>query len=130
MLTYVLRRLALALVTIWAISVVSFVTIQLPPGDFVDAYITNLSASGSVVSQQEAQALREQYGLNQPVWVQYYKWIVKVVVGDFGMSMEWGRPVTEVIGDRLWLTIVISVAAIILTWGIALPIGIYSAVRQ
>jgi peptide/nickel transport system permease protein len=130
MLTYILQRLGLALLTIWAISVVSFVIIQLPPGDFVDAYIANLSASGSMVSLQEAQALRVLYGLDQSIWVQYWKWAVRVAQGDFGMSMEWGRPVTEVIGDRLWLTIVVSFAAIILTWGIALPIGIYSAVRQ
>jgi len=130
MIAYVTRRLILAIVTIWAISVVSYAIIQLPPGDFVDSYIANLSASGSMVSAQEAEAMREQYGLNRPIWVQYAKWIARVVRGDFGMSMEWGRPVTEVIGDRLWLTIVISIAAIILTWGIALPIGIYSAVRQ
>ncbi len=130
MITYVARRLMLALVTIWAISVVSYAIIQLPPGDFVDSYIANLSASGSMVSAQEADAMREQYGLNQPVWVQYWKWISRVVQGDFGVSLEWNRPVTEVIGDRIWLTIVISIAAIILTWGIALPIGIYSAVRQ
>jgi peptide/nickel transport system permease protein len=127
---YVSRRLILALVTIWAISVISYAIIQLPPGDFVDSYIANLSASGSMVSAQEADAMREQYGLNRPIWVQYWKWISRVVRGDFGMSMEWNRPVTEVIGDRIWLTIVISIAAIILTWGIALPIGIYSAVRQ
>jgi peptide/nickel transport system permease protein len=130
MVTYILQRLGLALVTIWAISVVSFVIIQLPPGDFVDTYITNLAASGSAVRAEEAQALREQYGLDKPVWVQYGKWISRVAAGDFGMSMEWGRPVIEVIGDRLWLTIVISFAAILITWGIALPIGIYSAVRQ
>jgi peptide/nickel transport system permease protein len=130
MLTYSLQRFGLALITIWAISVISFVIIQLPPGDFVDAYIANLSASGSVVSQQEAQSLRQLYGLDQPVWVQYWKWISRVVQGDFGVSMEWGRPVTEVLGDRLWLTVVVSISAILLTWGIALPIGIYSAVRQ
>ena len=130
MVTYILQRLGLALVTIWAISVVSFVIIQLPPGDFVDTYITNLAASGSAVRAEEAQALREQYGLDKPIWVQYWKWISRVFTGDFGMSMEWGRPVIEVIGDRLWLTIVISFAAILITWGIALPIGIYSAVRQ
>ncbi len=130
MVTYILQRLGLALVTIWAISVVSFVIIQLPPGDFVDTYITNLAASGSAVRAEEAQALREQYGLDKPIWVQYWKWISRVAAGDFGMSMEWGRPVIEVIGDRLWLTIVISFAAILITWGIALPIGIYSAVRQ
>lgn len=130
MLTYILQRLGLALITIWAISVISFVIIQLPPGDFVDAYIANLSASGSMVRQEEAQALRQLYGLDQPVWVQYWKWISRVVQGDFGPSMEWGRPVTEVIGDRLWLTVVVSISAILVTWGIALPIGIYSAVRQ
>jgi peptide/nickel transport system permease protein len=128
--TYITRRLVLALVTCWAISVISFIIIQLPPGDFVNSYIANLSASGSMVSAAEADAMREQYGLNRPIWVQYGKWMGRVLQGDFGMSMEWGRPVLEVIGDRLWLTIVISIAAIILTWGIALPIGIYSAVRQ
>ncbi len=130
MVTYILQRLGLALVTIWAISVVSFVIIQLPPGDFVDTYITNLASSGSAVGAAEAQALREQYGLDKPIWVQYAKWISQISRGDFGMSMEWGRPVLEVIGDRLWMTIVISLAAILITWGIALPIGIYSAVRQ
>jgi peptide/nickel transport system permease protein len=130
MITYVARRLLIAIATIWAISVVAYVIIQLPPGDFVDSYIARLSSSGSVVSAQEAEAMREQYGLNQPIWVQYGKWISRVVRGDLGVSLEWNRPVNQVIGDRLWLTIVISIAAIILTWGIALPIGIYSAVRQ
>ena len=130
MIAYTIRRLFLALVTIWAISVLSFVIIQLPPGDFVDAYISRLSASGSQVSAEEAQNLRKLYGLDRPIYVQYGKWISRVAQGDFGESMEWMRPVTEVIGDRLWLTMVVSVAAIILTWGIALPIGIYSAVRQ
>ena len=130
MLTYTLQRFGLALLTIWAISVISFVIIQLPPGDFVDAYIASLSASGSMVRQEEAQALRQLYGLDQPIWVQYWKWASRVAQGDFGTSMEWGRPVTEVLGDRLWLTVVVSLAAIFLTWGIALPIGIYSAVRQ
>ena len=130
MIAYTVRRLLLAVVTIWAISVLSFVIIQLPPGDFVDAYIARLSASGSMVSAAEAESLRKLYGLDQPVYVQYGKWVSRVATGDFGESMEWMRPVTEVIGDRLWMTMVVSVAALILTWGIALPIGIYSAVRQ
>jgi peptide/nickel transport system permease protein len=130
MIAYTVRRLLLALVTVWAISVASFVIIQLPPGDFVDAYISHLSASGSAVSAEEAASLRKLYGLDRPIYVQYGKWISRVVSGDFGESMEWMRPVTEVIGDRLWMTMVVSVAAIILTWAIALPIGIYSAVRQ
>jgi len=130
MIAYTVRRLLLALVTVWAISVLSFVIIQLPPGDFVDAYISRMSANGSAVSAEEAQSLRKLYGLDRPIYVQYAKWMSRVSEGDFGASMEWQRPVTEVIGDRLWLTMVVSVAAIILTWGIALPIGVYSAVRQ
>jgi peptide/nickel transport system permease protein len=130
MMTYIARRLILAVVTMWAISVLSFVIIQLPPGDFVDAYIANLSASGSVVSMEEAQKLRKLYGLDQPIYVQYGKWMARILVGDCGVSMEWRRPVLEVIGDRLWLTVVLSFAALLLTWGLAFPIGIYSAVRQ
>src|SRR5262245_2361971 len=89
-----------------------------------------MAATGSMVSEEEAQTLRIQYGLGQPYYVQYLKWMKQVVVGNFGMSMEWKRPVTEVIGERIWLTIVVSVSALILTWALALPIGIYSAVRQ
>ncbi len=130
MLTYIVRRLALALVTLWAISVLSFVIIQLPPGDYIDTYIAQLTASGGTVSMEQAAQLRALYGLDQPSYVQYAKWIERAAVGDFGVSMEWKRPVTEVIGDRLWLTMVVSFAALLLTWGAALPIGIYSAVNK
>jgi peptide/nickel transport system permease protein len=129
-LAYLVRRLVLALLTIWAISVLSFVIIQLPPGDYITSYIAQMSASGGSVSEQEAEALRQEYGLDQPMVVQYYRWMRQVVQGRFGMALEWRRPVSEVIGDRLWLTMVVSVAAILLTWLLALPIGIYSAVRQ
>ena len=130
MLAYLLRRLLLALVTIWAITVVTFVIIQLPPGDFVDAYVAQSAAMGSAITIEEAAALRQAYGLDQPLLVQYVKWLSLISRGEFGVSFEFGRPVTEVIGDRLWLTILLSIGAIIVTWGIALPIGIYSAVRQ
>jgi peptide/nickel transport system permease protein len=130
MIGFILRRLGLALLTMWAISVLSFTIIQLPPGDFVDAYIARLSSMGSQVSMAEAESLRQLYGLDQPYIVQYGKWLGRIVRGDFGVSMEWQRPVTEVIGDRLWMTVVVSIAALLLTWGLALPIGIYSAVRQ
>jgi peptide/nickel transport system permease protein len=130
MLAYIGRRAILAIFTVWAISVLSFAIIQLPPGDYVTSYIAQMAAMGSVVSDEEAQNLRIQYGLGQPIYVQYLKWMKLVVQGNFGMSMEWRRPVTEVIGDRLWLTVVVSVAALLLTWVLALPIGIYSAVRQ
>ena len=130
MLAYVGRRALLGVFTVWAISVLSFTIIQLPPGDYVTSYIAQMASMGSVVSDEEAQALRIQYGLGQPYYVQYLKWMKQIVTGNFGMSMEWRRPVTEVIGERLWLTVVVSVAALILTWVLALPIGIYSAVRQ
>ena len=130
MLAYIGRRAILAIFTVWAISMLAFAIIQLPPGDYVTSYIAQMASMGSVVSDEEAQNLRIQYGLGQPMYVQYLKWMKLVVQGNFGMSMEWRRPVTEVIGDRLWLTVVVSVAALLLTWVLALPIGIFSAVRQ
>lgn len=120
----------LAILTTIAISILAFVIIQLPPGDYITAYIAQMSGSGSYVSEQEAQALREQYGLNRPVYVQYVRWMGLVARGNFGMALEWGRPVADVIGDRLWLTMIVSLSAIVVTWALALPIGIYSAVRQ
>jgi peptide/nickel transport system permease protein len=130
MVMFLTRRLILAAFTCVMISILTFIIIRLPPGDFVDAYIANLAASGSTVSAEEAGALRREYGLDRSVIVQYGLWISRIVRGDLGVSMMWRRPVTEVIGDRLWLTMVVSFSALFLTWMIALPIGIYSAVRQ
>ncbi len=130
MLTYLARRLVLAVITVWAITLVTFIIMQLPPGDFVDAYMAQSAAMGSAFSAAEAAAMRHAYGLDQPIWVQYEKWLALVAHGQFGLSFEYGRPVTEVIGDRLWLTVALALLAIIVTWGLALPIGIYSAVRQ
>ena len=129
MLAYIMRRAMLAVLTVWAISVLSFIIIHLPPGDYVTSYIASMSASGSAVSEGEAAAMREQLGLNKPIYIQYLKWMGLIMTGNFGMAMEYMRPVSDVIGDRLTLTMVISVAAIVFTWGVALPIGIYSAVR-
>jgi len=120
----------MAIVTLWAVTVLSFIIIQLPPGDYVTSYIAQMSLSGGIVTEAEVTAIRQQYGLDRPIYVQYIKWMQQISHGNFGMAMEWGRPVIDVIGDRIWLTMVLSVAAIILTWGLALPIGIYSAVKQ
>jgi peptide/nickel transport system permease protein len=130
MLAYLSRRLILALLTVGAISVLSFVIIRLPPGDYISSYIASVSMSGGFVSEQEVQALRREYGLDKPVYVQYLRWMGMVVQGRFGISLEYRRPVSEVIGDRLWLTMVVAIAAVLLTWALAVPIGIYSAVRQ
>src|SRR6266540_3420940 len=130
MLSYLVRRVLLAALTIVVISILSFIIIHLPPGDYVDAYIAQLASSGAIVGVEEAANLRRQYGLDQPLYIQYVRWIGLVVQGDFGMAMEYRRPVMEVIGDRLPLTLVVSFGALVFTWLLALPIGIYSAIRQ
>src|SRR5947207_2257947 len=130
MATYLVRRLLFAGVTIIFISILSFIIIHLVPGDYVDAYIAQLAASGAMVSAEEAANLRAQYGLDQPIYIQYLRWMGLMLHGNFGMAMEYNRPVMEVIGDRLPLTIAVSAAALAFTWMLALPIGIYSAIRQ
>src|SRR3954451_25494637 len=100
MLAYIGRRLVLAVLTVWAISVLSFIIIHLPPGDYVTSYIASMSASGSAVSEGEAQALREELRLDKPMHIQYAKWMGLIMQGNFGMAMEWDRPVADVIGDR------------------------------
>ncbi|HZB30843.1 MAG TPA: ABC transporter permease [Streptosporangiaceae bacterium] len=130
MLRYIARRLALGVLTMWAISVLSFVIIQLPPGDFVTTYIARLSESGSTSALGEVERLRHSYGLDQPIYVQYVKWMSQVVQGNLGVSLDWNRPVADLLGERLALTMVVAIAAIVFTWALALPIGIYSALRQ
>src|ERR1043166_2108948 len=130
MLTWLARRIALGLLTIWAVTVISFVIIQLPPGDFVSSYIAKLESQGTTVSQAEAALMRAQYGLDEPMPVQYVKWMLQVLQGNYGQSLDYQQPVANVIGDRLALTMIVTIAAIVFTWIVALPIGIYSAVRQ
>jgi peptide/nickel transport system permease protein len=130
MIAYIGQRIVMACVTVLVISAVTFTIIQLPPGDFADAYMAQLAASGSIVSAAEADRLRIEFGLDQPLYVQYFKWLSRVVVGDFGYSMEWRRPVSYVLSDPVWLTLAVSISALLLTWLVALPIGIYSAVRK
>jgi peptide/nickel transport system permease protein len=128
---YVLRRLLLMIPTLFAISVVSFAIIQLPPGDFLDSMLAELEAQGDGMDDQQVAAIRARYGLDQPVWVQYFDWIGGILTrGDFGMSFEWNRPVSELLWDRLGLTVAVAFSALLATWLIAFPIGIYSAVRK
>jgi peptide/nickel transport system permease protein len=130
MLGYFSRRLIYAILTIWAVSVISFLIIQLPPGDYVTAYIAQLATQGSSLSLTEAENLRIYYGLDQPLYVQYFKWAGRMLSGDLGFSFEHQKPVTEVIGERLFLTLVVALASVVFTWVVAIPLGIYSAVRQ
>jgi peptide/nickel transport system permease protein len=130
MLKYLLRRLAYGLLTIWAVSVLAFMIIQLPPGDYVTSYIAALEAQGGEVAAEEAANLRAQYGLDDPLYVQYAKWIGQILRGNMGVSFQYRVPVTQVIGERMVLTIVLALGSVLFVWITAIPIGIYSAVRQ
>jgi peptide/nickel transport system permease protein len=116
--------------TLLVISMLVFVIIQLPPGDYLESHIAELQSQGESVDEQKIQFLREEYGLDKPMVQQYLYWVAGMLQGDFGYSFEYDLPVTEVVGDRLFLTVIISVATILFTWIIAFPIGIYSATHQ
>jgi peptide/nickel transport system permease protein len=119
------------LITIFVVSIVAFIIIQLPPGDFATSYISALSASGATVNQEALESLRATYGLDQPPLVQYAKWMQGILTrGDFGISFSYKLPVSAIVWDRVWLTAGISFLCVLVTWLIAFPIGIYSAVRQ
>ena len=130
MLTYLLRRALYAILAIWAVSIISFFIINLPPGDYVTSYIAQLQNTGSIVLAGEADNLREFYGLNRPMYVQYGKWINQIAHGNLGFSFEFGLPVNDVIGERLILTVVLALVTVVFIWVVAIPIGIFSAVRQ
>lgn len=130
MVRFIARRLLLAMFTVWVISVLAFLMIQLPPGDYVSSYIARIADSGTGNSPAVTAKLRADFGLDRPLHVQYFKWITQIIQGDLGVSLSLNRPVADVLGERLVLTFVVSLAAIVLTWVLALPIGVYSAVRR
>jgi len=131
MLKFILRRILLFVPTLIAISMVTFLLIQLPPGDYLNTIILQLEESGDDVDEALLVALRQRYGLDQPMAVQYVKWITSILLyGDFGYSMAHNRPVGELIWERLLWTVVISFSTLIVTWVIAFPVGVYSATHQ
>ncbi len=130
MLRYVIRRLLYMVPTIFLISLVAFLIISLPPGDYLTTLITQMRAQGGEIDQGRIAALELRYGLDSPIYVQYLKWMQGILVGDFGESFQLNRPVTEVLAQRLPLTVAIALCTLIFTWIIALPVGLYSAVRQ
>jgi peptide/nickel transport system permease protein len=127
---FVCQRLAIGLVTIWAISVLSFVIIQLPPGDFVSNYVAQLSQSGGIGSAEDIARLRTDLGLDQPGYLRYAHWAWNVLHGDFGRSLDLGRPVGELIGERLGLTLLVALGGLFFAWAAALPMGIYCATHR
>ena len=130
MLEYILRRVLTMIPTLLVISLLVFVIIQLPPGDYLESHIAELQSQGESVDEQKIAFLREEYGLDRPFHEQYFFWLIGMLQGDFGYSFEYDLPVADVVGDRLFLTVMISVLTIIFTWMIAFPIGIYSATHQ
>ena len=131
MLVYIIRRLVMLIPILFLISMVSFFVIELPPGDWVSTYLNNLRVSGIEVSQQEAERITRMYGFDQPAYVRYLSWMRGILTrGDFGWSFQWGASVNDVIRDRLPLTLMISILSLIVSWAIAIPIGIYSATHQ
>ncbi|MFH0957545.1 MAG: ABC transporter permease, partial [Pseudomonadota bacterium] len=130
MFAYIIRRMLIMIPTLIAISMISFMIIQLPPGDFLTTYVSQLSASGETVDHAELESLKKRFGLDDPIYIQYFKWIWNFVHGDFGHSFEWNKPVSELIGERLQLTVIISVCTLLFTWAVSVPIGVYSAVHQ
>lgn len=127
---YLLRRLGYMALLLVMVSVTSFIIIQLPPGDYLTSYIQRLEASGQHVDQSEIESLKRQYGLDLPMTGQYFKWVTGIMQGDFGQSLQWNRPVWELISERLALTLVINLGAVLFTYAIAIVIGTYSATHQ
>ena len=133
MLTFIIRRAFLALLTVWALSLISFVVITLPPGDFVSGYIQEVmgaDAASSAAAAELERSLRLQYGLDQPMIVQYAKWAWKLLHFDLGISLEFRQPVRQVIGERLLMTVILAGSTALMAWALSIPIGIYSAMRQ
>ncbi|MDE2790822.1 MAG: ABC transporter permease [Paracoccaceae bacterium] len=127
----ILDRILWAIPTLIAITIATFVIIQLPPGDFATAYIAELIHNGETVDDAEAARIRTEFGLDRPYPIQFFDWIGGIVLrGDFGISFDWQLPVSDLIWERLGLTLLISTLSLLLTWAIAIPIGVYSATRQ
>lgn len=131
MLQYMFRRLLYMIPTLIVISIIAFVIIQLPPGDYLTVYVAELAAQGEDVNDATLAQLRERYGLGLPWYQQYFRWMRNIILkGDFGQSFTWGRPVNQLIWDRIGFTMLITFATTVFIWAVALPIGIYSATHQ
>ncbi|MEZ7852930.1 MAG: ABC transporter permease [SAR324 cluster bacterium] len=130
MLQYIIKRLLLLPFLLLIFSIIAFILIQAPPGDFLTSYIAELAASGSSIERAQIDALRTLYGLDQPYYIQYIKWVSRLLTGDLGFSLDWQKPISELIGERLALTLALGIGTFIFTWMVAIPIGILSATKQ
>lgn len=131
MLRYAAHRLGWMVLTLWAISFVAFVVIQLPPGDYTSTVVANAEAQGQTLTPLEIMELKRRYGLDQPFMLQYWDWITGIVLhGDLGQSFAWNQSVASLIGDRVLMSTFLSLGSLMFVWAVAFPIGIYSAMRQ
>ncbi|MBV7338255.1 ABC transporter permease [Chloroflexi bacterium TSY] len=130
MLGYITRRILLMIPTLVVVSIISFVIIEAPPGDFMDAYVDQLIQQQEAVDPAQIASLRLRYGLDQPIYVRYLRWLNNILQGDLGRSLEWNQPVTKLLADRLPWTLAISVASLLFAYALAIPIGLYSATNQ
>jgi peptide/nickel transport system permease protein len=130
MISYIIKRALYMIPTLVLTSILVFALIELPPGDYLESYVAELLAAGETVDPQKIEFLRIEYGFDQPTWQRYFTWASGMVVGDFGYSFEYELPVRDVIGDRLFFTMILTFFTVIFTWLIAFPIGIYSATHQ
>jgi len=130
MAAYFARRFLYMIATLLFISIIGFTIINLPAGTYMDAYMARLRLQGTSTSQAQMEAITQRFGLDKPLYVQYWKWITGFVRGDFGRSFRYERPVKELIGTRLAYTVLIAVATLLFVWAVAIPIGIYSATHQ
>jgi peptide/nickel transport system permease protein len=130
MIRYILWRIMVMIPTLVLISMLIFTIIELPPGDYFESYVEQLKAIGEKADLQEIEDLRARYGFDKPEPIRYLNWVGGMLHGDFGYSFEYRMPVTDVVGDRVWLTILVSTVTIVVTWLLAFPIGVYSATHQ
>ena len=131
MLSYIVMRLLRTIPQLFLISVIAFVVIQLPPGDYLTEHLNRLRASGMKIDQEEIRRWERRYGLDQPMYQQYLKWIGNIITRfDFGYTFTWAKPVKDVIAGRMGLTVAIGIGSLLFTWVIAIPIGIFVAVKQ
>lgn len=128
MLRYIAKRVLIMIPTLILVSIVSFGILQLPPGDYLTSYAAQLRTMGEQVDEEALDSLRDRYGLGQPLYIQYFKWVGGIVTrGDWGQSMEWQRPVSELIWERLGLTVALAIFSMLISWLLAIPMGVYSA---
>lgn len=130
MLNFLIRRLAVMIPTLIAISILVFILIQLPPGDYLTSQLYELQAQGEATAAQQIEFLRAEYGLDKPIYVQYWNWVTGLLQGDLGQSFEFNRPVSEVLGDRLLMTFILNFSTILFIWVVSFPIAVYSATHQ